>query len=137
MDITINYFSLFVAAFVAVGLGVVWYSPFVFGKQWMAASGVSPEKMEEGKKRMPLGIVGGFICQLVTAYVLVHFASLFGVVKISEALALAFWAWLGFSAATSLHAVFWEGKPAVYWAINAGYQLASFGAMSLILMLWR
>lgn len=137
MDIIINYVALFSAALVAVVIGVVWYSPLVFGRQWMAAAGMTSEKMEARKRRMPANIIGGFLSQIITAYVLVHFASLFDVVTISEALALAFWAWLGFTAVTSLHAVLWEGKPALYWAINSGYQLASFGAMTLILALWR
>ncbi|MES2014793.1 MAG: DUF1761 domain-containing protein [Patescibacteria group bacterium] len=136
-DVAINYLALFVAALVAVGIGTLWYSPIGFGKQWMAASGVSPEKMEKRRKHMPVAVIGGFLSQLITAYVLVHLASLFDVVSVAEALALAFWAWLGFTAATSLHAVLWEGKPALYWAINAGYQLAALGAMSLILSLWH
>lgn len=136
-DITINYFALFASAITAVVLGFIWYSPLVFGRQWMAASGMSPEKMEARKKHIPAGIIGGFLCQIITAYVLVHFAILFDVMTVSEALAFAFWAWLGFTAATSLHSVFWEGKPTLYWAINAGYQLAVFGVMSLILTLWR
>lgn len=136
-DVTINYFSLFAAAITAVVLGLIWYSPLVFGRQWMAASGMTPEKMEARKKRASFAVIGGFLCQIITAYVLVHFAILFDVATVPQALAFAFWAWLGFTAATSLHAVFWEGKPALYWAINAGYQLATFGAMSLILALWR
>lgn len=137
MDVTINYFALFAAAFAGMLIGFVWYSPVVFGKQWMAASGVSAEKIEGRKKQMRVAVIGGFLCQIITAYVLAHFAAFFDVVTMSEALAFALWAWLGFTAVTSLHSVFWEGKPMSYWAINAGYQLAVFGAMTLILTLWR
>ncbi len=137
MDITVNYLSLLVASFAGMAIGMLWYSPLVFGKQWMAAAGMTPEKMASRKRRMPIAIIGGFLCQIITAYVLVYFASLFDVVTVSEALTLALWAWLGFTAVTSLHAVLWEGKPTAYWAINAGYQLAVFGAMTLILTLWR
>lgn len=137
MDIPVNYFALFVAGFVAVGLGFLWYSPFVFGKKWVKASGMSAEKIAQGKKRMPLGIIGGFLCQLVIGYVLIQFAEAFLAVTASDALQLAFLAWLGFLAVPSLHAVFWEGKPVAYWAINVGYQLAVFGVMALILVLWR
>lgn len=135
-DIAINYLALFVAAFASMMLGFLWYLPGVFGKRWMAAAGISSEKMLAGKTRMPIAIIGGFVCQIVTAYVLVHFIALAEAVTISEALELAFWAWMGFFAVTSFHSVVWEGKPTVYWAINAGYQLAAIGLMSLILVLW-
>ena len=135
-DIAINYLALFVAAFASMTLGFLWYMPGVFGKRWMVSAGITPEKMEQGKKRIPIGIIAGFVCQMVTAYVLVHFIALAEVTTVSEALELAFWAWLGFFAVMSFHAVVWEGKPTVYWAINAGYQLAALGLMSLILVLW-
>lgn len=137
MDFNLNYFSLLASAFAAMVIGFFWYSPRIFGGKWMAAAGITHERLEKGKSRMPYGIIGGFVCQIITGYMLIQFADAFFAVSISDALQVAFFAWLGFFAVPSLHAIFWEHKPVAYWAINAGYQLASFSAMALILVLWH
>jgi len=40
-----------VAPVLASVLGADWYSPVLFAKQWMAAQGDTPEKLEEMKRR--------------------------------------------------------------------------------------
>ncbi len=137
MDIPINYFALVLAAIAAVGIGALWYSPFLFGRVWMAAAGITPEKMAARRKQMIPSVIGSFICQLITAYVLVHLAAAFEALDVFGALQFAFWAWLGFTAVTMLQAVLWEGKSTAYFVINAGYNLVSFGVMAVILILWR
>lgn len=137
-DIAINYLALVVAAFAATALGALWYTPKVFGTPWMRAAGITPGPMSEAdKKGMLPRVLVGFVCQLVTAYVFVHFASLFGVASVSGALQLAFWAWLGFTAVTTMQPILWEKKPIMYFVINAGYQLASFVLIAVILTLWK
>lgn len=137
MDIAINYLAILLAGVVGMALGFAWYSPYLFAKQWMTASGMTPEKMEAGKKRMPIAVAKGFVCQLTIAYVMVHFAVAFGAVDAAGALTLAFWTWIGFVATTSLHSVIWEGKPNTYWFINAGYNLVDFALIALVVVLWR
>jgi Protein of unknown function (DUF1761) len=38
-DVDLNYFAVVVAALVPMVLGAVWYTPVLFGRQWLAASG--------------------------------------------------------------------------------------------------
>src|SRR3989442_1721528 len=47
----INILAVLVAAVLTFVLGAVWYSPVLFAKQWMAAQGYTPEKLEEMKRR--------------------------------------------------------------------------------------
>src|SRR5438034_8245817 len=72
----INILAVLVAAVLTFVLGAVWYSPVLFAKQWMAAQGYTPEKLEEIKRR---GVTRAYavsvLCYLVTAYVMALLAS--------------------------------------------------------------
>lgn len=97
---------------------------------------LTPEKKAEGMKMMPKALIGGFLAQLVVAYVMTLFAQMFLAIDAMSAVQLAFWVWLGFAATTALHPVLWEKKSFGYYAVNAGYGLVSFIAIALIVVLW-
>ena len=48
MPIPINYLAVAVSALASLGLGFLWYGP-LFGKQWMALQGLTPERIEQTK----------------------------------------------------------------------------------------
>jgi hypothetical protein len=67
MFATVNWWGVVLAALAAMVIGVIWYSPYLFGKQWSKAMGVSEKEMNNGRaKAMPVLILGS----LVTAYAL-------------------------------------------------------------------
>src|SRR3989344_4671738 len=118
----INYLAVIAAAVVSMGLGALWYSPMVFGKQWMALSGLSSEKLDAMKaKGMTTGYAVGFVGSLVMVYVLAHFVQIAGATDISGALQLGFWVWLGFVATVMLGAVLWVGKMWNLFFLYPGY----------------
>jgi hypothetical protein len=66
----VNYLAIVIAAVVAWLAGAGWY--MAFGKSWMAALGVTPEKMQEARSQPGayLPFVYAFIANLVMAWVL-------------------------------------------------------------------
>ena len=117
-------------------LGSIWYGP-LFGKKWMHLSGMTQASMEEAKKGgMAKLYFWAFVGALVMAYVLAHFVEYFGADTAGRALQLAFWAWLGFIATSSLGSVLWENKSKELYLINNSYQLVSLAVMALIIALW-
>jgi len=139
--VPINYLAVIGAAIVACVIGFLWYGP-LFGKQWMASAGLSPEKLDEMKaKGMGTTYVLMVLSALVMSYVLAHvlvFASTYmNVSGITAGLSSGFWNWLGFVAPVSLGAVLWDGKSWTYWFITAGYYLVSLLVMGVILALWQ
>ncbi|MBV9349298.1 MAG: DUF1761 domain-containing protein [Patescibacteria group bacterium] len=135
----VNYLAILVGALASIAIGWLWYSPALFGKQWMRATGMgelTPEKKAEGMKKMPKALVGSIIAQLVLAYVMSYFAQMMGVATSYGAIELAIWAWLGFAAVALVHPVLWEGKSWSYFAIVSGYSLVSFVVVALIVTLW-
>jgi len=140
MEISINYLAVVVAAIANMAVGYLWYGP-VFGKQWKALMGFTPESMKQMKITPQMAMVGGVVTSLIMAYVLAHFINL-GMAYFPDASALkagihtAFWAWLGFTATTIASSFLWEGKPFNLFLLNASQSFVALIVMSLILVLW-
>lgn len=118
----------------AMVVGMIWYSPYLFGKQWGKALGVSEKQMSEGRaKLMPVLI----LVSLLTAYILsiftVYFMRYTGKGAMMSGFDTAVLVWLGF-AGTALvaHDVF-DPRPRAKLYINLGNRLATLVVMGLII----
>lgn len=136
MEVSINYFSVLVAAVVSIIVGSLWYGP-LFGKLWMSLMGISPESMEEAKKGMGKRYAAAFVGSLLTAYVIANLVLLFGVTSVSGAFSVAFWSWLGFIVPVLLGSVLWENRPNKLYILNVSYWLVSLFLVALVVTLWR
>ncbi|HEV2752115.1 MAG TPA: DUF1761 domain-containing protein [Gemmatimonadales bacterium] len=134
----INVLAVVVAAVLTFVLGMVWYSPALFARQWMAAQGYTPERLEEMKRK---GVTRAYavsvLCYLVTAYVVALLASYTSSTTFAQGLWLGFLSWLGFAATIGLTANLFSEKPLAAWVIDAGYQLAYLVLMGVLLSVWR
>lgn len=135
MYFEINYLAVFVAAIAHMAVGMLWYGP-LFGKQWMAYVGITPESMKHMPLTMWQAMVGGFITALLMAFVLAVVADTMGVLFWDEALFLSFMVWLGFTSTTIAGSFLWEGKPFGLFVLNAAQSLVSLLIMGLIVVLW-
>lgn len=132
----LNWYAVFVAALVYMGIGMAWYGP-LFGSYWMRLVGLTPESM----RTMPLSplqaIVGGSVAAVCMAAVLSYASLYFAAVTVVHALLLAFWMWFGFVVTTQAGSFVWEGKPFMLFVLNASFYLVTLSIMSVILVLWR
>lgn len=134
----VNILAVLTAAVVTFILGMVWYSPVLFAKQWIEAHGYTPEKLEEMKRR---GVVKAYAvslgCYIVMAYVLSLLVNYTAATGPAQGLWLGFLSWLGFAATIGLVANMFSEKRFATWVIDAAYQLAYLLLMGLILAVWR
>ena len=142
--VPINYLAVLACGISNMVLGFLWYGP-LFGKQWMALMGFSPEKIAEAKagggKGMGKSYAIAFIGALLMAYVLAHslvFASSYLHIQgISAGLQGGFWTWLGFIAPITTGSVLWDGKPWKLWILTNSYYLLTLLVMGTILAVWK
>lgn len=134
MDIQINWLGVVLAAASALGVGMVWYSGALFGKEWTRVTGVTEKDM---KKAMPQAMPQIIVAALLTAYVLAHVTylsqSFFHESYMKAALTSAFWIWLGISATTLVAHDAFENRSKKLLAINVGNRLATYMVMALII----
>jgi len=136
MQVSVNFWSVLVAAIVSFVVGWVWYGP-LFGKTWKNLMGFTDEVMMSMKMKAGTAMVTGFISALVTSYVLAHFVVLLNLTTVEEACQLAFWLWLGFVATVMLGSVLWEGKSMKLFVLNAAENLVALVLAAVILVLWQ
>jgi len=128
----VNYLAVLVAAVSNFVLGGLWYSAALFGKPWMAASGMSEEKARSANMGKLFG--AAFVLEFLAAFVLAMF--------------LGRDAGFHFGLLAGLHVgLFWVGgglgvvylfeqRPFKLWLVNAGYMTIAFTVMGGILGAW-
>lgn len=124
--------AVLAAGVASMVVGMIWYSPKVFGNKWMKLSGVKPSK----KQGMAVPMLLGFISSLVMAYILANVIVLATAGTWLDGATVGFWVWLGFMATLTLGSVIWERRPLdLYWLNNA-HNLLSLLVMGAILGLY-
>lgn len=134
-DLAVNYTALVVAAVAVFGLGFVWFGP-IFGKAWMKEQTFSKAELENGKSGMWKSYLLMYVSTLVTGYVLAHILQFTDAANTQEALVTAFWVWLGFYAAGSLHYYLFPQKSFKLYLLDNVYQLVSLSLIAVILTSW-
>tara|TARA_Y100000034_G_C6696733_1_gene307049 strand:- start:170 stop:586 length:417 start_codon:yes stop_codon:yes gene_type:complete len=130
----INYWAILVAGIVGMIIGFAWYSPALFGKQWMKLTGIRPSKKD--KEGMGTKMLVAFIAELVLAFVLLGIIKWAGVITIGGALAVGFITWLGFVATMTINEILWQKKPFQLYILNNTHNLFKFLVVAIILTLW-
>ncbi|MBP7967077.1 DUF1761 domain-containing protein [Candidatus Woesebacteria bacterium] len=123
----INWLSGFVASFMGLLLGYLWYS-VLFAKQWQQLSGVTDVQLQKG---MAKRAIGSYFFTLIMSLNLAAFIGadatpLFGLLA-----GLA--AGLGWVAMAFGSNYLFEHRPFKLYLINAGYNVALLCAMGLII----
>ncbi len=131
----VNYLAVLVAAVLAFAIGWLWYGP-VFGKQWMAMMGYTKESINAMKMKPMTAMILGFISNLVMAYTVAIFASVWMYSGLYGAFKLAFWVWFGFLATVTLGSVLWENRSWNLYLFNVAYHFVAVLAMSLVIFMW-
>lgn len=136
-NVDINYLAVLVAAVASFVIGMIWYSPALFGKAWMKAGGMTEKSMKAHKKNMGMKVFVSIVASLIMASVLAHFIKYLTATTFAEGMQTGFWLWLGFIATISLGSVLWENKSVKFYLINAGFRLVELLVMGGILAVWQ
>jgi Protein of unknown function (DUF1761) len=128
----INYLALALAVVAAFIASSLWYSPLVFGKAFLALSGVAPTAGPD-----PVRIA----CELVRTFALAYvIGRLFVLVRIPDwksALSLGLLLWVGFPVVLLTGSMLWQDVPWRLAAIHSGDWLVKMLLIALILGMWR
>jgi hypothetical protein len=137
MDGSVNYLAVVIAALAYYAGGALWYSPVLFGKQWMALVGLTEEKIAEQKKDAWKSYVTSLVAALVISYGLARIEMYMNVVTFAGGLHTGFWSWLCFVITTSATNSAFAGRPVKLLFIDAGYHLYGFLVIGVILAVWK
>lgn len=137
MVVVINYLAVFLAAVSSMVVGMIWYSPVGFFKQWQQLAGIKHDPSKLSQRQMGVLYSTVFIASLFMAYVLAHVSYLsnqfFHHSFLRDSLTTAFWLWLGFTAARIyVHDAF-EARRKKLTLLNSAHELVTVLVMALII----
>jgi hypothetical protein len=130
--VQIHWLAVVVAAIVGFPLGALWYGP-LFGKAWMAATGITHERAKQANMVKIYGTT--LVLNLIISTSLAMFIG--AASTLQDGLFAGFMAGLTFVAAAFGVTYLFEFRSFKHWAINAGYQVLVFSVMGIILGAWH
>ncbi|HEY1657283.1 MAG TPA: DUF1761 domain-containing protein [Candidatus Sulfotelmatobacter sp.] len=130
----INWLAVVAAAVSTFVLGGLWYSPFLFGRVWMAVNNLNEADLAKSNMGKIFGL--SFVLALIMAANLAAFLAEPKTTALWGATAgfLAGFGWVALSIATI---ALFERRSWKYVLINGGYMTVSFVIMGLIIGAWR
>jgi len=138
-EIHVNYISILVAAVISFFIGALWYSPLLFARQWVKATGKTKEEIAKGSSTFAYVLT--FIAWLIAIYVLAvvidYSVGLDSSPQFLYGILAAFLCWFGFVAAISLIHHLFAQRSIILWFIDSGYVLVSLLVSGAILAEWR
>jgi uncharacterized membrane protein len=133
----INIWSVIVATVVTFIIGAIWYSPVLFGKEWMTLTGCDDKQVNDAKKK---GVVKFYIIQLIITFIsfcVLGFAmSAIGANTTSNGAFIGILAWLGFIFPMNVGSLMWERRPFKLVLINSVNTLLNFVVGGAIIGAW-
>jgi hypothetical protein len=127
---SINLWAVLVAGLVHTALGLLWYTPSLFGKQWVE---LTKQEMKPARKWIPAGIIGHQLIALVLG-VVVYLAN---ATTVLEGIAVGVLLWIGFIVTLEVGEVIWEKVPVKLIAIRIAYHFVAMGIAGALLAVWR
>jgi len=124
-----QFVSVFIATIVYMAIGFLWYSPFVFGKQWSKYSNISSKNSKMELKTLVLSFINSFVLCFFFSLLI----GFLGVNSAIDGIFVGFGIWLGFVATTHLSSVIWAKTPFAFYLINIFYWLISLCVVGAIL----
>jgi hypothetical protein len=134
---TINFWPVLVAAVVAFAIGALWYSPILFGKEWMALTKTSDSDMSAKASGMWKSYIVHFIATIISFCVLAFIVASTSVSSASDGAFLGFFTWLGFVAPIGVSELLWERKPMKLILINTIQVLLGLIIGGAIIGAWK
>jgi hypothetical protein len=122
-----HLFSILVAVVVATALGMIWFSPLMFGPAWMELAGIKPDPSK--MKGMWKSLTGNILLNCVTAVMV--YTILAAGFNMTDLFAI----WSAFALPIFANDVFWGGSPMKLFLINAGFSIVSL-AFTAQIIIW-
>jgi len=133
---SINIWSILVAAIASFIIGSIWYSPILFGKQWMALTNTGAVTPEKKKGIWKLYVVQ-FLLSIVTMCILGFAIAAMQITSALDGATLGLLAWVGFYATFRAANLLWQPGSLKLALISAGSILLNLIVGGAIIGGWR
>jgi hypothetical protein len=128
---SINFLALALVVVVVFVASLIWYSPLLFGRQFLELSGVAATPHPNAVKAL-LDLLRTFVLAYVIARLLIHL----NVAGWKIALVWGLWLWIGFPVILLTGSILWQNVPWQLAAIHSGDWLMKLILIPATVALW-
>lgn len=130
MNIDVNFMIIvFVGVTASMIFSSFWYSPKIFGDEWMKLANVNPSAAQNVKRRMLITFFANFAVAM-TLFTILNWA---GANSTLTGAAAGIWIGSGIAGMTLLIPYLWEGRPIRLFLITAGNMISSIIIMCAVM----
>ena len=126
----INYLAVLVAWIVHIVMGLIWFRPELFGKEWSKLTG---KELTPAKKWLVPGLIG----HLLMIFVLVILIKLTNANTGLSGMLIGLLMWIGCVVPMESGELVWEKIPFRLFLLRTGNQLAGMAVSGFILGAWQ
>lgn len=120
------------AVIISTALGMLWYSPMVFGNLWMELAGISSKKGASPAKAMTIC----FVLTIVYAYFLMTLIRITNVHGWQGGLTIGLLVWVFVGSTLVIHGMF-GGKKSKLMAITVSHEFVNALLMGAVIGMWN
>jgi hypothetical protein len=131
----ISLAPIFISTVLAVALGMLWYSPALFGVLWSREAHLDIRNSDFTREITLQAVVASTLQQLVIMYILAHVLLIARSYPGATPTLVTGWVVL-IVVSVQLGSVIWEQRSLTYAAIHAGYIATVLGFAASIITLW-
>ncbi len=125
-----SHLAVLLSAIIQWFIGVIWYSPALFGKAWHAAV---DDRTGAKKTNEIAGTLATGVGNMIVSFMVLYFLSMTGVAGLKYGAFIGFRLWLGFVATPLFAQYVYERRPFKLYVINAGYWLVALMVSGAVL----
>jgi hypothetical protein len=127
----IDLVPIIVSALLMLAVGSIWYSPLLFGRHWMRATGLTETDLEGAKDTIWRQLLMAFITNVVLLGIIAQFVTM--AQSLDQSIRYIATVLTIFLASVMANVVIWEQKKISYLLINIGYAaVVIFGGLTVI-----
>jgi hypothetical protein len=132
----VNYVAVIAVALLNMVIGMIWFSPMLFGSMWLKLIGKNKKEMAKMGKDASKAYPMAFFGVLLMSFCLAVFVQYAGAATLGDGALIGLLAWLGFVATTSMNSVLWEGESKELYLFNNAHVMLTLMVSGAILAVW-
>ncbi len=132
---SVNLWAMLVSVLSNMFIGALWYSPLLFGNQWLKLIGKRQEDISQSdaNKSMIISLIPAILSVIFLTIIL----KLTNAVSVGDAIVVGSIVSVGFIGMSAWNLVLYEGRSVKLAILNLGYSFVSLNVAAVILTVWQ
>lgn len=135
LGVQVNIIAIVLAAVANIIVGILWYSDFLFGRQWKRLIGKTDQELSEDSSTMSyiLGLAVALLVAIGLNSVLQFSSQVTGLMGLPNIFISVTMIVVTFVLATQLNGVIWEGKRKKLFLLNMAHHYVEYLVMAAVI----